>query len=180
MTSRIGSFLHSVLDPRAYFHFFRILHYYNYSHVRERRHLRREPGVSMAPNVSLRNGSRIFIRSGSHIGERCSLWAGDSSGRILVERDALLGPGVFVTASNYTFSELDLPVYEQPRVERDVTIGARCWLGYGVVILPGVTVGEGAIVAAGAVVNRDVSPWSIVAGVPAREIGQRSEITDPS
>jgi acetyltransferase-like isoleucine patch superfamily enzyme len=129
----------------------------------------------MAPNVSLRNGSRITIGSGSHIGERCSLWAGDTTGRITVERSALFGPDVFVTASNYTFSDPLMPVYEQRRVDRDVTIGARCWLGRGVVILPGVTIGEGAVVAAGAVVNRDVAKWSIVAGVPARQVGKRPQ-----
>lgn len=55
----------------------------------------------------------------------------------------------------------------------DVTIGDRVWIAYRAVILPGVTIGEGAVVAAGAVVSRDVAPWTIVAGNPAREVGTR-------
>jgi len=56
----------------------------------------------------------------------------------------------------------------------DVTIGDHVWIGYRVVILPGVTIGEGAVVAAGAVVCRDVESYTIVAGVPARSIGERT------
>jgi maltose O-acetyltransferase len=56
----------------------------------------------------------------------------------------------------------------------DVQIGNHVWIGYRAIILPGVTIGEGAVVAAGAVVARDVAPYSIVAGVPARTIGERT------
>ena len=57
----------------------------------------------------------------------------------------------------------------------DVNIGSRVWIGYRAVILPGVSIGNGAVVAAGAVVTRDVAPFTIVAGVPARKIGDRTE-----
>jgi maltose O-acetyltransferase len=56
----------------------------------------------------------------------------------------------------------------------DVIIGDRVWIAYRAIILPGVTIGEGAVVAAGAVVTRDVEPFAIVAGVPARKVGERS------
>ncbi len=56
----------------------------------------------------------------------------------------------------------------------DVVIGDRVWIAYRAVILPGVTIGEGAVVAAGAVVNRDVEPYAIVAGVPAKKVGERN------
>ncbi|MDQ6821469.1 MAG: acyltransferase [Actinomycetota bacterium] len=55
-----------------------------------------------------------------------------------------------------------------------VTIGDRAWLSFRATILPGVSVGEGAVVAAGAVVTSDVPPYAIVAGVPARVVGERS------
>lgn len=56
----------------------------------------------------------------------------------------------------------------------EVRIGSRAWIGYRAIILPGVSIGEGAVVAAGAVVTRDVEPYSIVAGVPAKEVGRRN------
>jgi acetyltransferase-like isoleucine patch superfamily enzyme len=57
----------------------------------------------------------------------------------------------------------------------DVTIGDRVWICYRAVILPGVSIGEGAVIAAGAVVTKDVEPYTIVAGNPARKIGDRNE-----
>lgn len=56
----------------------------------------------------------------------------------------------------------------------DVTIGDRVWIGYRALVMPGVTIGEGAVVAAGAVVTKDVEAFAIVAGVPARPIGTRN------
>jgi len=54
-----------------------------------------------------------------------------------------------------------------------VIVGNDCWIGHGAIILPGVTVGDGAVIAAGAVVSRDVPPYMVVGGVPARPIRER-------
>jgi maltose O-acetyltransferase len=59
-----------------------------------------------------------------------------------------------------------------------VIIGDHVWIGYRAVVLPGVTIGEGAVVAAGAVVSRDVEPFTIVGGTPARVIGTRTRDLD--
>jgi acetyltransferase-like isoleucine patch superfamily enzyme len=56
----------------------------------------------------------------------------------------------------------------------DVTIGSKVWIGYRALILPGLTVGDGAVVGAGAVVSKSVEPFAIVAGNPARKIGERN------
>ena len=56
----------------------------------------------------------------------------------------------------------------------DVIIGDHVWIAYRAIILPGVRIGDGAVVAAGAVVSKDVEPYTIVAGVPARQVGERS------
>jgi maltose O-acetyltransferase len=55
-------------------------------------------------------------------------------------------------------------------------VGDRAWIGYRAIVLPGVSIGEGAVVGAGAVVSRDVPPFTIVAGNPARPIGERSRV----
>ena len=54
-----------------------------------------------------------------------------------------------------------------------VIVGNDCWIGHAAILLPGVTVGDGAVIAAGAVVSRDVPPYTIAGGVPARAIRQR-------
>jgi maltose O-acetyltransferase len=56
----------------------------------------------------------------------------------------------------------------------EVTVGDRAWIGYRAIILPGIEIGEGAVVGAGAVVTKDVAPFTIVAGNPARKIGERN------
>jgi maltose O-acetyltransferase len=56
----------------------------------------------------------------------------------------------------------------------DIIVGDRVWIGYRAIVLPGVTIGEGAVVGAGSVVTRNVEPYTIVAGNPARQIGERS------
>lgn len=132
----------------------------------------------MAPNVSFRNGERIQIGARAHIGEYCSLWAGDTTGRIVIGEDALFGPQVYVTASNYLF-EPGTPVWRQPRVEKNVIIGAGVWLGARVTVLPGVTIGDGCVVAAGCVVTRDLPPDAVAAGVPARIVKMRDGSTVP-
>ena len=170
--SALSRLLRSVGSPQVWLHPLRLLHYYGYSHVLPRRRMELGPGAFLAPNASLRNGERIAVGARSHVGERCSLWAGDSTGRIVLGEDVLLAPEVFITASDYGIAAGE-PVVRQPRRERDVRIGDGVWLGARVVVVAGVTVGDGAVVGAGAVVTRDLPAGSVCAGVPARVVGWR-------
>ena len=172
--SRALAFGLSVIDPRAWSQLLRIVHYYNYSHVRPRRLADIGPGVRMAPNVSLANGERIRIGAFSHIGARCSIWAGDLVGRVTLGRHVLLGPEVFITASNYQ-TEPGTPVMDQPKVERDVVVGDDVWLGARVMVVAGVEIGDGCIIGASSVVTRSLPAGSIAVGNPARVIGHRGD-----
>ena len=58
-----------------------------------------------------------------------------------------------------------------------ITIGSNCWIAGRTIVMPGVTIGDGAVVGAGAVVTKDVAPWMVVGGNPAREI-KRRELRD--
>jgi acetyltransferase-like isoleucine patch superfamily enzyme len=167
-----AAFVRNVVDPRSWMHLLRMLHYYSYTHVQQRAKLELGPGAGIAPNVSFRNGERITIGAGSNIGERCSLWAGDHSGRISIGAGVMLAPQVFITASNYQFAGAT-PITELPRADKDVTIGDDVWLGAGVVVVAGVTVGNGCVVGAGSVVTHSLAPYSIAAGCPARVLGSR-------
>jgi acetyltransferase-like isoleucine patch superfamily enzyme len=161
-----------VLDPRPWLHLLRLVHYVNYSHVSQVRRARLGPGIAMAPNVSLRFGERVEIGARAHLGERCALWAGATSGRIVLGEDALLGPEVYITAANYRTAP-GQPIMTQPRDEADVVIGRDVWLGARVIVLPGVTIGDGCVVGAGSVVTRSLPPGSIAVGAPARVVGAR-------
>jgi acetyltransferase-like isoleucine patch superfamily enzyme len=176
---RLAGFVASLVDPRSHLHVLRMIHYFSYTHVRERHRMTMGKGTRMAPNLSIRNGQRITVGKDCHLGERCYLWAGDSSGRIVMGDFVSLAPEVFITSSDYQF-EPGRPFRQQPKRERDVIIGNDVWLGARVVVTAGVNIGDGCIVGAGAVVTKDLPPASIAGGVPARVISQRQIITPPT
>ena len=81
-----------------------------------------------------------------------------------------LAQGITVTALNHNFSDTNKRIDEQGVSTNPVTIEDDVWVGANAVILPGVTIGEHCVVAAGAIVTKDVPPHSLVAGVPAKVI----------
>jgi acetyltransferase-like isoleucine patch superfamily enzyme len=79
-----------------------------------------------------------------------------------------------VSGSNIMYSVSERYGWEIPIVDmKDVTIGSAVWIGDRVTVLPGVTVGDGAVCAAGSVVTKDVAPFTIVGGIPARTVRER-------
>jgi acetyltransferase-like isoleucine patch superfamily enzyme len=182
MPSKIGKLKNgtrSVLDAKTWLHSLRILHYYGYSHVREKAKMTIGAHPTFAPNVSINNGERITLGDRVHVGERVCLWAGDSVGRITLGHDVMIGPGTFVTASDYGLVEGTPPAF-QTKNERDVVIGEGVWIGANAVVVAGVTIGAGAIIGAGSVVTRDLPPNMICAGVPAKPIKPRPKAVGQS
>lgn len=115
-------------------------------------------------------GEGLTVGAGTAIGAYC--WIG-ASGHVSIGCDVLLGPRVVIVPENHVFADSSRPIKEQGVERSDVVIEDDCWIGCNVTILAGVTIGRGSIVAAGAVVNRDVAPFSIVGGVPARVLSRR-------
>lgn len=177
--SKAGGVARSLLSVRTYLHGLRLAHYSSYSHVQQVRLLNRGANVSFAPTVSFRNAERITLGAGTHIGEGSVIWAGDSTGRVILGEKCLLAPNVTITASNYGV-EQGTPVMDQRKIERDIVLGDDVWLGANVVVTAGVTIGSGAVVGAGAVVTKDLPPQCIAAGVPARVIGTRPIAASPA
>ncbi len=96
-------------------------------------------------------------------------------GRIEIGSNTIFGPNVSIHAENHNFSDVDKPIKLQGATRKGVKIGEDCWIGSKAVILDGVTIGSHSIIAAGAVVTRDVPDYSIVGGVPAKIIKMRKE-----
>src|SRR6478672_9593886 len=110
--------------------------------------------------------SGITIGRRSVVNQQCCL---DGRGGLSIGDNVDISPGVWILTDSHDMND---PLFGE--VLAPVTIGNDVWIGSRAMILPGVTVGEGAVVAAGAVVTRDVVPYTVVAGVPARPIGSRS------
>lgn len=104
------------------------------------------------------------------IGQQCFFHA---AGGLTIGARVGIGPGVKIITSVHTEAGRGVPVLFSPIEMGPVVIEDDVDLGVNSVILPGVTVGRGAIVGAGAVVNRDVAPYAVVAGVPAKVLRER-------
>ena len=84
-----------------------------------------------------------------------------------------MGPGCKLFSSNHATSDLTIPMNIQPYIEKDIIVGNDVWLGANAVILAGVTIGNGSVIAAGSVVNKDIKEYTIAAGVPAKPLKSR-------
>jgi len=143
-------------------------------------------GVGFKHLETFEIGNQVFIGSQSYIqgrfDGRCVIgnyvWIGPQSyfdARDLIIEDYVgWGPGAKVLGSTHTGLPVDLPIIQTDLEIKPVRIESGADIGVNAVILPGVTVGKGSIVGAGAVVTKDVPPFAVVAGVPARFLRWRA------
>ena len=120
----------------------------------------------------LNSGSKVRIGRNVKLNFNVMLNA-DNGGIIEIGDDVLIGPNVVMRAANHKFDSTEQAIYQQGHTAGNIKIGNNVWLGSGVTILPDVSIGEGSIVAAGAVVTKDVPAFSITAGVPSKVIKNR-------
>lgn len=169
--------------------------------VRARERWLRSKGVQLGANpfvsqgLELRGGENIRIGSDFAAMRNCSLRAENGSlvigdrvalnvnvlldasmeGTITIGDDVLFGPNVVVRASDHVFADRDRPIRQQGHTGGTIVIEDDVWLASSVVVTTDVVIGRGAVVAAGAVVTKDVEPWTVVAGVPAQAVGVRGD-----
>jgi maltose O-acetyltransferase len=127
-------------------------------------------GTRVLSKVTIYHPHNVIL--GNHVGISCSCQL-NGAGGIVIGDHVLLGPGVMVWSQNHAFRSLNTPIAEQGYERATVTIQDDCWIGAGAIVLAGVCLGHGTVVAAGAVVTKSTEPFSIVAGVPAKIIGSR-------
>ncbi len=133
--------------------------------------------TSCGENVNVERHAR-FGR-GVTLGDRSGIGINASIGeQTHIGSDVMMGPDCVIYTRNHRFDRLDIPMREQGYGPVEpVEIGDDCWIGGRVTILPGVHVGNGAVIAAGAVVTKDVPPYAVVGGVPAKIICNRKDGT---
>jgi maltose O-acetyltransferase len=138
------------------------------------------------PNVNVEKwaffglGRDIEIGANSGIGIRAHIGGIDGRGELIIGQNVMMAPEVVILTLEHKHDRVDAPMLGQGVDISRVTIEDDVWIGMRAMILPGVRIGKGSIVGAGAVVTRDVPPYSIVGGVPAKIVstrGQSSEIT---
>ena len=115
-------------------------------------------------------GEGLTIGNHSNIGPYAYIGC---SGHIRIGNHVMISPRVSIYAENHVFTDPAIPMKDQGVTRVAVVIEDDCWIAANSIILAGVTIGKGSVVAAGSVVTDDVPPYSIVAGVPARIIKSR-------
>ncbi len=137
----------------------------------------------------------ISLGNNAFIGQNCKIFASNKSqvkigdnfacntnvminargkGEIIIGKNVLIGPNVVLRSNNHIYSDISKPIAQQGIKSGKINIENDVWIGSNVVILPNTLIGKGSIVAAGAVVTSDVESYTIVGGIPAKEIGKRN------
>ncbi len=112
------------------------------------------------------------------------LQIGDNSGigvnsiistNVKIGKDVMMGPDCMILTQNHGMDDLTIPMWKQPfTAPRPVVIEDDVWIGGKVIILPGVKIGRGSVIGAGSVVTKDISPYSIAVGNPAKVVKKRN------
>lgn len=129
-------------------------------------------------------GKGVYIRSGTLFDSPEHLTIGDhtvinwgclinAGGDIVIGSHVLIGPRAIIYSLNHKYQDRSRCIIDQGHDLLPVVIEDDVWVCAGAIVLPGVHLGRGCVVAAGAVVTHEVRPYAVVAGVPAQEIGQR-------
>lgn len=113
------------------------------------------------------SGRKVAIGKGSIINQNCLLYV---TGGLIIGEGVSISAGVWLVTGSHDIDDPQFPAFFKP-----IVIGNHVWIGMRATVLAGVTIGEGAVIMAGAVVTRDVPPFAIVGGVPARVVKYRKQ-----
>ncbi|MBB5636591.1 maltose O-acetyltransferase [Pedobacter cryoconitis] len=128
---------------------------------------------SCGKGVAIERGASFSrkLTLGDHSGVGRNAWV---RGEVTIGNYVLMAPNVVILTQNHIFDRIDIPILEQgTTAEKPVVIEDDCWICQNVIILPGITIGKGSVIAAGAVVTKNVAPYSIMGGNPAKLIKHR-------
>ena len=128
--------------------------------------------VRISYPAHLQLGKDTIIEDGAEI--NCLSSQGIKVGdRVTIGKHVMMGPRVSIYAENHVFDNPDILMKDQGVEKKEVIIEDDCWIASNSIILAGVTIGKGSVIAAGSVVTENVAPYSVVAGVPAKWIKSR-------
>ena len=144
-----------------------------------------QKGITLGDNVTIAKHTTIqctgvirHLGIGLTIGDNSAIGAYSflgAQGGITIGENVIMGPRVGLHAENHLYDDPTIPIRLQGERRQGIVIEDNCWIGASSIILDGVQIGYGSVIAAGSVVTKNVAPYSVMAGVPARLIRIRIE-----
>lgn len=134
----------------------------------------KKAGKNFKVHAGVDFGSGVNVEIGENSSLNKKAWIGNDT---IIGNEVMMGPEVTILSASHNFEDLTIPMTHQGApARRPVIIGNDVWIGTRSVILPGVTIGSHAIVAAGSIVTKNVPDWAIVGGNPAKVIKYRKSV----
>lgn len=125
-------------------------------------------GSKVSSGVAFGKGRQIEVGLNSAIGLDCKIYMG--SAKLIIGDDVMIGPDVMFIGTSHEYSLRSIPMRKQPTYAKDIIIGNNVWIGARSIVLCGIQIGEGSVIAAGTVVNKDVTSNVVVGGEPFKII----------
>jgi maltose O-acetyltransferase len=125
-------------------------------------------------NVNIEPKVIFFNMAKSEIGDNSGIGMNSYIGTVKIGRDVMIGEDLTAISRNHQFSDTNVPMRLQGfQEDKPITIEDDVWIGSKVIILPGIVIGRGSVIGAGSVVTKNVPPYTVVAGNPARPVRKR-------
>ncbi|MCB0164432.1 MAG: acyltransferase [Anaerolineae bacterium] len=145
-------------------------------------------GITIGDNTFIMHHTMLHVfnfrglpQAGITIGNNCFLGEYNvirGQGGVQIGNDVYTGPMVQMVAVNHVYQDANRPIREQGITAQGIIIEDDVWIGANATIVDGVTIGKGSIIGAGSVVTRDIPPYSIAVGTPAKRVKDRRELVD--
>lgn len=130
--------------------------------------------VQIAGSCDIGGAEYIHIGDNSYINGHSTLIASPEA-PITIGSNCLISYNVHIRTTMHNYLDAGTPINQQGETAKPINIGNDVWIGFGAQILLGCNIGDGAVIAAGAIVTKDVEPYTVVAGVPAHVIKKRED-----
>lgn len=127
--------------------------------------------IILDSDIYINKPQNISIGNGTFIGQNVTL---NAVAEISFGEDCGIAAGSYFMSWNHVIDNRTVELRATGKEAEPIEVGDGAWVGYDAIVLPGVTIGTGGVVAAGAVVTDDVPDWTVVAGVPAEPIAERT------
>lgn len=163
----------SCISFRLPLYLVKLTSYYVVNHLITKNKAQIGPNSNIHPTVLIREPKNVIIGSGCYFNHNTIITGGHGNAKVVIGDNVQTGPNVCFYAANHNYENPSIPIKEQGYYEADIIVEDDVWIGANSIITSGVKIGKGSVVGAGSVVTKDIPPYSIAVGSPAKVIKKR-------